>query len=772
MKKLHLVCNSHIDPVWLWNKDEGINAALSTFTSAIRLLEEKRYIFCHNESILYEYVEKVAPDLFKKIKEHVQKGDWQIIGGWYIQPDCLMPAGETFVRNTRIGKRYFKEKFGIEPTIAVNFDAFGHSVGLVQILTKSGYNGYVLCRPHFDMWKVDSDWFDWRGLDGSKLKVIHEKFHYSSEMGKIKEKIADEIAYYDEKGKDVGLCLWGVGNHGGGPSEQDLCDIEELQKTQPVELVHSTLETAFAEVTSTTEYSQSLVTVMPGCYTSNQALKKKYVDLETKLFYLEKLATVAEAFYDIEYPMESLKSAWKDLLLSSFHDILPGTCAESGIINAEKTLGHGLYEVEERIAEIFSALSFSLKKSANGKIPLCVFNPFPYELETIVEGEFILPKIYFLKGERCKLNVTDSFGNVVDSQTIKESANFNVDWQKRVAFKCILKPFEIAKFDVSYEIESKEKELLGQATTPFLENLSLCVYEDNEDPWGMAKKQLIQMGERPQEIQRKSCRIIEDGCLFEIRESEYAYGCSKIVLKEKKYKKSDIVDLDLRVYWNEENKLLKLHLGGYDGEYIGQVPFGTETLFSDGRECCAQRFVGTQKNGFINAVFNDGVYGSSYKDGVIMISLLRSGAYAAHPATDPETGVVRPLVANDRFIPHFGQGLHTYSFRLQKVKEDELERCADEFIQKPYVVNIFPCGTHEAIQPQIFISNKNITLKALKKAEDVNGYIVRLLNNTSERKTATVHFGNAEIALSFGKYEVKTVVFTKDTAYEEQLLII
>lgn len=83
MKKLHLICNSHIDIIWQWTWDEGISSAIATFKSAADLAEEFDYIFCHNESMLYEVIEEAAPDLFKRIQGLVKQGKWKITGGWY-----------------------------------------------------------------------------------------------------------------------------------------------------------------------------------------------------------------------------------------------------------------------------------------------------------------------------------------------------------------------------------------------------------------------------------------------------------------------------------------------------------------------------------------------------------------------------------------------------------------------------------------------------------------------------------------------------------------
>ena len=58
MKKLHLICNSHIDPVWMWDWEEGLGEAISTFYQAEQFLREYDYIFNHNEALLYEFVEE------------------------------------------------------------------------------------------------------------------------------------------------------------------------------------------------------------------------------------------------------------------------------------------------------------------------------------------------------------------------------------------------------------------------------------------------------------------------------------------------------------------------------------------------------------------------------------------------------------------------------------------------------------------------------------------------------------------------------------------
>ena len=107
---VHLVCQAHIDPVWMWTWQEGAREAVSTFHTAANLLDEfPEFIFNHNESLLYEWIEDNDPALFIRIAKLVKQGRWNISGGWYLQPDCNMPAGETLVRQILEGRRYFAE---------------------------------------------------------------------------------------------------------------------------------------------------------------------------------------------------------------------------------------------------------------------------------------------------------------------------------------------------------------------------------------------------------------------------------------------------------------------------------------------------------------------------------------------------------------------------------------------------------------------------------------------------------------------------------------
>jgi alpha-mannosidase len=216
-----LVCNSHIDPVWLWPWEEGLAATLATFRAAADLCDEfDGFAFCHNEALLYKWVEEFEPALFARIRNLVGAGRWHVIGGWYLQPDCNLPSGESFVRQITTGLRYFRQSFGVRPRVAFNVDPFGHSRGLVQILKQAGYAGYLFCRPDAQHLALESDDFVWVGYDGSTLLAHRAAEHYNSERGRAGVKAVRWLQ--EHAGDEDGVLLWGVGNHGGGPSREDL----------------------------------------------------------------------------------------------------------------------------------------------------------------------------------------------------------------------------------------------------------------------------------------------------------------------------------------------------------------------------------------------------------------------------------------------------------------------------------------------------------------------------------------------------------------------
>ncbi len=388
-RKVHLVCNAHIDPVWLWEWEEGAATAISTFRVAADLCEQyDDFIFNHNEAILYQWVEEYEPALFKRIQDLVAEGKWHIMGGWYLQPDCNLPSGESFVRQVLLGRNYFEEKFNVRPSTAINFDPFGHSRGLVQIMAKTGYDSYIFCRPA-GYTKVSSN-FTWKGFDGSEIIGLKSMTHYNSPLGKAKEKIRNVM----EEHPDVNplLILWGVGNHGGGPSRLDLQEISGLiEERRDVNIIHSIPEDYFTEIKRVKDqlpvHVDDINPVFPGCYTSQIRIKQKHRELENELFATEKMAASAWVHGLMKYPSTALDEAMKTLAGSEFHDILPGSSIQPVEETSLRLMDYGLELLSRIKTKAFYAFAQGQEPARDEEIPILVYNPHPYPVEDILECE-------------------------------------------------------------------------------------------------------------------------------------------------------------------------------------------------------------------------------------------------------------------------------------------------------------------------------------------------------------------------------------------------
>ncbi len=813
-RTLHLLCNAHLDPVWLWEWEEGAAEAISTFRTAADLCEEfDGFIFNHNEAVLYEWVEEYEPALFKRIQDLVSKGKWHIMGGWYLQPDCTMPSGESFVRQILVGKTYFKEKFGVEPTTAINFDSFGHTRGLVQILAKSGYDSYVHMRPGDYPIKHD---FRWVGFDGSE--VISNKVYgaYLTQRGKSVEKCTSFLK--NEADRDTGLILWGIGDHGGGPSREDLSLLTEYMKTTTdANVMHSTPEAYFKARRSARESMPVIkVSLMPfavGCYTSQVRIKQKHRLLENELYMLEKMCASAALQGKMDYPAKDIREALKDLLFCEFHDILPGSSIQPVEDMAIRKMDHALETASRLKARAFFALSSGQPKANDGEIPVLVYNPHPYPVEGIFACEFQLADQNW-SGTFTDVKVRAD-GTLLPTQVEQEMSNLNfLDWRKHVVFRAKLAPSSMNRFDCELitmkkrparklaardgKITFRTKELTviistktGLIDTFRAKGISMTakgaclpvVIRDSDDSWGMQVKRFDKFAGSFKLMSKAagtkfsgvtqgvipSVRVIEDGDVRSVIEAVFSYGRSTICQRYKLPKTGTRIEIETRVHWEEKGRMLKLAipLAGKPIRYRGDTAFGTDELFTNGDECVAQKWVSVvdEKRGNALTVINDGSYGSDCTPEALRLTLMRSPGYSGHPSKDPI------IMRQDRYSPRIDQGERLFRFWLDIGKADAREkntpREAATLNEKPYALSFFPSGAGDAVRPFITLSDDAVVLSAGKMSEDGAKLIVRLFEPTGKKRSTTVNIPRLNIAhtVTLNAFEVRTIAV--DTASHE-----
>lgn len=796
MKEIYMLCNAHLDPVWLWRKEEGIAEAVSTFRVAADFCEKyDGFVFNHNESVLYEWVEEYEPFLFERIKKLVQKGKWRIMGGWYLQPDCVMPSGESFIRQIEAGNSYFAEKFGVKPITAVNFDPFGHNRGLVQILTKMGYENYVFVRP---VGMIPEQNFLWRGYDGSQVLGHNVYITYNTPKGKVLERVEQMLQNPNEQC----MMCWGIGNHGGGPSEEDWNALCKYQEEHPeIRMIPCGCEEYFETVdrTKLRVVDKSLVHCMIGCYTSMVRIKQKHRRMENELLICEKMLAAS----GVDFDQRELKEAEKALLFAEFHDSLPGTMVKQAEEDMLGQMDYGREIISKYSRRAFFKLCEGQPKGKRGEIPILVFNPNPYEIEQDVEVEFQLEEQNFNEPEVTLAKVRTSEGTYCPTQNIKEACTFSLDWRKRIAFRAKLAPMSMNRFDCElYTIKEARRPIAPckETGTHFLiENSRMkvaisketglidryCVdgeeylkeqssqiraFEDNEDPWRMqvdgfyhqkgvfslvSKEEANRFNGYPQET-AENVRVIENGDVLTRIQAIFKYEHSFAVVTYTCPKFDAYVDVKVKLYSNDANTMYKLAFstGFTDSKFMGQMAFGTEELLKEEKEVFYQKWCGLFEGDKGFAILNDGTYGGSCRENEIQISLLRTPVYSAHPIND------RPIAPTDSHYEHIDMGEREFTYRLTTDIEC-VDAKAEVYNQPVYALSFFPSGTGNKEDTVVDITNPKLLLTRYDRKGEMKR-ILRIYNASDEKQKGSVRIGEQIWEIELPPYVFATYLFEKD----------
>jgi alpha-mannosidase len=812
MKKLHLICNAHIDPMWQWELSEGIGSVLSTFSVAADICESNEaFVFNHNEAYIYKFVEEYEPLLFTRIQKLVEQKKWHIMGGWYLQPDCNIPSGESFVRQIEVGQNYFKEKFGVVSTTAINFDPFGHTKGLVQILDKAGYDSYIICRPQESELDIKDELFIWKGFNDSSV-CVQRMASYNSAIGKVDEKIKARLV--EKADDDISVLLWGVGNHGGGPSRKDMELIEGLNSETDVELVHSTPEAYFSEVTGNElkEYDRSLQHTMRGCYTSQVRIKQKHKELENAVKIAEMMCSQASDNGLMDYPYHKLDEIWHNLLVCQFHDILPGSSIQEVESQGIAFLDKGLQDALSLQTEAFYQLNTNNYIPEDDELPIIVYNPHPYQIETLIDCEMMLPD---QNHEPVFIDFEIYDGEVrVDNQVEKERSNVPIQWRKRVLFAAEVGPMQSklyrAKMIVKAEKPSIDQHRIGDeivisnpesrvifGSDGLIKSYMVDGYEyaegnfgrlialtDTEDSWGMddnyefIKKGSFTLVSAEFATEIVGCRekiapmrVIEDGPIRSVVEGIYAYNRSFAVVKYMLPKKSGEITINIKLFNMEHRTMMKIELPTAltDAIYKGKTAFGIDELDRDGKEVVAHDYVYAEQAERVMVVINKGTYGSSFFKGTISPTLLRSAAYCAHPLGD------KVILPQDRYMPHMDIGERDFCFTIvagEKILEDIGK--TNEFVQNsPLAVCYYPLNKVRNAKGIFSVDNPNIVISSIYKKAGIKGTIYRIYNAVESVEKVTLCFGveNEQLVDSFKPFEVKTYLYDRNKLKEVPLIM-
>jgi len=817
MPTVHLVSNAHLDPVWSWPWDEGLVEALATFNIAAEMLDRfPEYVFVRGESLLYEWVEQHDPALFARVSAFIRAGRWIVVGGWYLQPDCNIPGGESYVRHALVGKAYFRERFGVEPLVAYNVDSFGHNAGLPQIISKSGSRYYVHFRPDAHE-KSLPEVFRWRGVDGSEVITSRPVLAgYCTEPGTGPQKASLGVERARQTGQDV-LLFWGIGDHGGGATLTELNQLSQLNQSTPdVAIQHSHPQAFFDAFTAQNNHlpvvEDELQRSFSGCYTSAALVKRAHRLAEGLLAQAERLSTLAAAQTGWKYPAQELCEAWKDLLFNQFHDSLAGTTSKAAMQDLLDIFGR-CHQAARKL-RLGAALALAaVHPPVSGALPVYVFNPHASPFSGPVDVDFMLdyrPPDW--TGARLPVSVSGPDGQPVRSQEGISTFIFPLDWRKKLSFWANVPPLSSARFLIR-RVDLAEPSQAGQvsetasaicvetnclsvrfdrasgALTSLIDRQSGRQYltgpiqpltmRDPGDTWGTgipayrelagaflpAEREVIaRLNGRPgADISEPALKVIENGPLRVVVDSILTYGASAMVMRYTLYPDTARIDLDLKIQWNEPNTMLKLAVptGLQTSRILAEIPYGALQRPADGTEYPAQRWLLLEDGQQAFGLVNTGQYGYDALDGELRLSLLRSPQYSALIAN----GQIAQLERTPDFIdigPHEIQ-LAMFAGPSNQVKPALIDLSQAKNIP-PVVLPYFQAANdRQSDQTSTSISfftvqPATVILGALKQAEDGQGLIIRLHESAGQGTSAHLQFASgASFDLHFTPYELKTL---------------
>lgn len=329
---IHCVGHAHIDMNWMWSWPETVAATNDTFSTVLKLMEEyPDFIFSQSQASIYKIIEEYNPDLLKQIQTKVKEGRWEVTASHWVEGDKNMVNGETLSRQLLYTRKYMKKLFDLNPEdIAIDWapDTFGHSAMVPAYLVRGGVRYSYMHRPGNLESKCPKA-FWWKSNDGSKVLVRNDMIHGYN--GRVSSDISLNLLEFikETKGHEY-MFVYGVGDHGGGPTRCDLNKIIDMAQWPVFPTIKfSTANTFFKalerEGKNLPILDSELNFEFTGCYTTQSLIKKANRFSENRLADAELAATIAWKSQKLEYPSAKLEKSWQNCLFNHFHDILPGS---------------------------------------------------------------------------------------------------------------------------------------------------------------------------------------------------------------------------------------------------------------------------------------------------------------------------------------------------------------------------------------------------------------------------------------------------------------
>jgi alpha-mannosidase len=703
----------------------------------------------------------------------VKEGRWEVIGGMWVEPDLNMPDGESLVRQILVGKRYFQQNFGADVKIGWNPDSFGYNYQLPQIYKKSGMDYFVtqklLWAHEFTTFPYKLFW--WQAPDGSRLLTY---FPHDYAGGIDAEPLAVDLSIWMPSiyGKKVTdhpemMHLYGVGDHGGGPTRVMLDHADQLRAP---DVVYPKLQFSFAR-----DFFNDLEKKLPtmqvptwdgelyfqyhrGVFTTQAETKRRIRRSEENVLNAEKFASLA-ALYGRFYPQDGMERIWKNLLFDHFHDIMPGSGIAVNYLDAKRNLENVDRAANDITLGSLKEIAAHVNTQGEG-VPVILFNSLSWPRTEIVEFEVQLPR------PASQIEVVDSKGQRIEYQLLRLDAQTGRAWMRILArtpaFGYQTYFVRPAKPSGSVDVYNGRLVQVVKATADTLENEFIRVKIDPQtgcmtslfdkrsgtealapaetdtggpktsvcgnllqtfvdkpkrwDAWNIDadfEKQHWDL-DRADDV-----KLVENGPLRAVIRVKNHFQNSTFIRDITMYAGVPRVDVKMVTEWHEKHILLKVAfpVSAHSDKATYEIPYGSvqrpttrNTPAEQAQfEVPAQRWADLSgaTHGF--SLLNDCKYGYDAKGNVLRLSLLRSPEW-------PD--------------PHADEGHHEFTYSLYPHGGGWRDALT---IRRGYELNYklipLPVDQHQgALAPEhsfLGVQADNVIVTALKKAEDDSALILR-----------------------------------------------